>query len=478
MVDTQTTSTDYLVIGAGAMGMGFVDQLIEKPDVEVVMVDRRHGPGGHWLDAYPFVRLHQPSVLYGVNSTPLGEDRVIPVGAEAGHYERASSSEICGYYDQVMQHRLLGSGRVQFHPMSEYLGDRRFRSLSTGRVTEVEVRRSVVDATFMASRVPASEPPPFEVAPEAHLVPVGGLTGIAAPPAGYVVIGGGKTAYDACCWLLDQGTDPDSITWIRPRDSWMQNRSYTQPLGLVRNALESVVLHMEALAESDTVEDVFARLEEHGVMLRIDPTVDPALMRGATMSVAERDQLRRIEEVVRLGHVLRVESDRIVLQEGSIPTTPDHLHIHCAAPGLSDGPPAPIFGEDSITLQVVTRASLSLSAGLLGYLESTDRSTAEKNRLAPPNPWPQTPFDWLRFLLGGIRTDMGWNDAPDLAGWVDRSRLNILRDLPTGEDPDVVALQGRLFESLGPAFEKLETLAQVATPAERARIFVSPADAA
>jgi cation diffusion facilitator CzcD-associated flavoprotein CzcO len=49
--------TDYLVVGAGAAGMAFVDSLIDACHADVVMVDRRHRPGGHWNDAYPFVRL-------------------------------------------------------------------------------------------------------------------------------------------------------------------------------------------------------------------------------------------------------------------------------------------------------------------------------------------------------------------------------------------------------------------------------------
>ena len=40
--------TDYLVIGAGALGLGFVDTLLEHSDAEIVIIDRRHGPGGHW----------------------------------------------------------------------------------------------------------------------------------------------------------------------------------------------------------------------------------------------------------------------------------------------------------------------------------------------------------------------------------------------------------------------------------------------
>ena len=132
--------TDYLVVGAGALGMAFVDSLIEHSDADVVMVERRHRPGGHWLDSYPFVQLHQPSRYYGVDSTPLGQDRIEPDGTDAGFYERASGAEICGYFDEIMRHRFLASGRVRFFPMCDYLGDRRFRSRVTGQVTDVTVR--------------------------------------------------------------------------------------------------------------------------------------------------------------------------------------------------------------------------------------------------------------------------------------------------------------------------------------------------
>ena len=86
--------TDYLVIGAGAAGMAFADALIAASDAEVVLVDRRHGPGGHWHDAYPFVRLHGPSALYGVNSRRLGSDVIDRDGPNAGYYPRATAAEI------------------------------------------------------------------------------------------------------------------------------------------------------------------------------------------------------------------------------------------------------------------------------------------------------------------------------------------------------------------------------------------------
>ncbi len=248
MAGDSTLETDYLVVGAGALGMAFVDSLIEHSDADVVMVERRHRPGGHWLDAYPFVQLHQPSRFYGVNSTPLGQDRIEPDGPDTGFSERASGAEICGYYDEIMRHRFLASGRVRFFPMSDYLGDRRFRSRVTDQVTDVTVRSHVVDATYMASRVPATEPAPFDVVDGVRCVPVGELAKLADPAAGYVIVGGGKTASDAICWLLDRGTDPDDITWIRPRDNWILNRAFFQP-GQART-FAGVVVQLEAMVES------------------------------------------------------------------------------------------------------------------------------------------------------------------------------------------------------------------------------------
>jgi NAD(P)-binding Rossmann-like domain len=464
--------SDYLVVGAGALGMGFVDTLIQNSDADVVIIDRRHGPGGHWLDSYPFVQLHQPSMNYGVNSTALGEDRTETDGRDAGFYERASGTEICRYYDEIMRYRLLGSGRVRFFPMCDYLGDRRFRSRLTGVETGVSVRRGVVDATYMASHVPATDPPPFEVSDMARCIPVGALTSVTEPPAGYVIIGGGKTAMDAVCWLLEKGTPTQDITWIRPRDSWILNRSYFQPGDGVLATFEGVVLQLEAVAECDSIEQAFGRLEDRQVVLRIDRSIQSAMLKGATASVGELDELRRVENVIRLGHVERIDVDTITLQQGSIPTSPHHLHIHCASAGLSDNAPKPIFDDGSILLQPVTRASISLSAGLIAFVEASGRSTADKNQLCKPNSWFHTPFDWTRHLLTGMRTEMEWHGAPDVRTWVEASRLNLVKGLDQHPDKAAVAdLQSRFVTTLFPALAKLDVFASHATAAERARMF-------
>ena len=81
MVGASTLEADYLVVGAGALGMAFVDALLDRCDARVLMLDRHERPGGHWVDAYPFVQLHQPSRYYGVDSTPLGHG--LRLGARA-----------------------------------------------------------------------------------------------------------------------------------------------------------------------------------------------------------------------------------------------------------------------------------------------------------------------------------------------------------------------------------------------------------
>ena len=115
--------TDYLVIGAGAAGMSFTDALIDAvQDCDIVVVDRRHAPGGHWNDAYPFVRLHQPAACYGANSRPLGNDQLDESGSNAGLYQQADGVQICDYFRRLMDEHHLASGQVRFFPMSNYLG--------------------------------------------------------------------------------------------------------------------------------------------------------------------------------------------------------------------------------------------------------------------------------------------------------------------------------------------------------------------
>ena len=225
---SDTLQADYLVIGSGAMGMAFTDALLTETDATVVMVDRHHQPGGHWNDAYPFVRLHQPSAFYGVNSKHLGSDQIDATGWNKGLYELATNSEVCAYFDQVMQQQFLPSGRVQYFPMCDFIGDGTFRSLVADTEHKVQAAK-VVDATYMNVTVPSMRPPPFPVDPQAYCAPLNVLPKVAGEYDNYVVVGAGKTGMDACLFLLRNEVDPERIRWIMPRDSWMLDRANIQP---------------------------------------------------------------------------------------------------------------------------------------------------------------------------------------------------------------------------------------------------------
>jgi hypothetical protein len=457
---TRTLETDYLIVGCGAAGMAFADALIEACDADVVMIDRRHAPGGHWHDAYPFVRLHQPSAYYGVNSLPLGSETIDRHGPNQGFYERAGSSEICAYFDRVMRRQLLPSGKVRYFPMCEYTGDHRFVSRVSGDSFEVKVRKKRVDAAYLEPSVPATFAPPFEVAPGARVVPVNHLAQIADRADGFVIVGAGKTAIDACLWLLESGAAPESITWIKPRESWLLNRHFAQCGELVGNLFEGLSLQLEAAAQATSLDDLFARLEATRQTLRVNEEIAPTMYTSATMSTGELEQLRRIRNVVRLGRVRRIERDRFVLDEGTLPTNSRHLHVHCAAKGLKAAPALPIFTAERITLQPIRTGLIPFNSAIVAFIEATRDDLAEKNRLCPPNPLPDVPLDWVKGTLIGMQADYLWSKQPDLRDWLEGARLNPSRGIMgRAGDPQVQAAAMRFQANVRPGLERLGRLA-------------------
>jgi hypothetical protein len=424
--------TDYLVIGAGTSGMAFVDELIAHRDVDVVMIDRRHDPGGHWNDAYPFVRLHQPAATYGVSSTPLGRETIDASGPNQGFYERANGSEIVAYYREVLDDVLLASGRVRFYGGADYTGDwssrHVFVSGLTGTTTTVRVRRALVDATFLETSVPATHTPSFAIDDGARCIPVGRLVDVDDGPDEFVILGAGKTAMDAASWLLDNGVDPGDVRWVRPRDAWLTPRACFQPLDLVAGSFVRLASAVEAIATASDVDDLFHRLEDGGQMLRLDPSVWPSMYRGPMVSDAEHRALTSIERVVRLGRVRRVGDDRIVLEDGEVPAA-GAVMVDCTAYGFRGGATRPMFEPGRITPQSVMGGFTSFNAALVAYVEATRDDLDEKNRLCVPSSLPNRPIDWVRSYRGGLLANALHSAEPDLAAWIDGCRLNNLRGL-------------------------------------------------
>jgi hypothetical protein len=455
--------TDYLVVGAGATGMAFVDALLAESDADVVMVDRRHRPGGHWLDAYPFVRLHQPSAYYGVNSRVLGNDRVDDFGPNAGFYERSTAAEICDYYDRVLQEHLIASGRVRFFSMSDYRstesGDHYFVSRMTGVKTTVSVRRKLVDATYIESSIPSRHTPTFEVDPGVKMIPPNALVDIDAPASGFTVIGAGKTAMDTCNWLLDTRVEPDHIRWIRPRDGWFINRAMTQPLSQVASYMQLYACWVASAAACDDATDFAHRLEAEGAMIRIDPSVEPGVFRGATLSLLELDALRRIENVIRLGRVRRIGSHQIVFDDTALPTDDGQIYVDCTAEGVRPVAPRSVFEAGRITAQFITIGIAPLSAATIAAVEASDCDVQRKNELCPPVAFTGETSSLLPIARDGMTGLLARSADPELAAWTERCRLNPARG--AGEHLDNPSVQESftsIAANIGPALENLDSV--------------------
>jgi hypothetical protein len=448
---------DYLVVGAGAMGMGFVDALIEHADVRVAMVDRRDGVGGHWRHAYPFVRLHQSSTFYGVASRVLGGSRIQTTGPEAGLYERADQPTICAYYEAVLAERMVGPGRVQFFPGCDYVGGRAFVSLESGERFEVPDRCRVVDARYLAPDIPAEVPPKFEVGEGVRVVPVNDLPAWEGTTSQYVVVGSGKTATDACVWLLGRGVDPDTISWVRPREPWMLNRSLIVPDPAVY--LGMVAETMRLAGEARSLPELFGQLEDAGIMLRIDRSMTPTMAKAPTLGLWELDLLRSIERVVRRGHIRAARRGRLDLEEGSVALADDALVVNCAADGLKIRPLVPIWGTEAITLQPVRAGFPCFGAALAGYVEATRVDDDEKNRLCRPSSYGNSLTDWASMQVRGARNTAAFSGEADIKQWTDRIAVNPARIPP--EQPDLPGLDdavGRLGRYLGPGVARLAEL--------------------
>lgn len=451
MLHDDEIDTDYLVVGGGATAMAFVDTLLsESPDVDVAIVDRHHRPGGHWNDAYSFVRLHQPSESYGVASAELSHGTRDAAGVNAGLATLASGAQVLAYFDRVMQERFVPSARVRWLPMSEHrLGDdgvHRVTSLVNGGERTVAVRRKVVDATHAQTAVPSTHPPKYAIDAGVECVPLNRLPQIGRPYACYTVVGSGKTGMDAILWLLENGVVPARIRWVMPRDAWLMDRGNFQPgLDNFERSMGSTIAQLQAIAEAASVPDLFARLEAQGQLLRIDPAVEPTTYRCAVVSRTELAQLRRIDDVVRLGRLRRVEAERIVLDGGTLPARRDTLYVDCSASAIVMPPALPVFDGDRINLLMLRTCQPLFSAALIAWVESHVADAAEQNALCTPVPSPERPADWLRMWAATLRNVGRWRQNAALGAWLAQCRLNMnavyLRDVAADDHARLALVQ-------------------------------------
>ncbi len=455
---TEQLKTDYLIIGSGAVGMAFADVLLHETDANIILVDRYPKPGGHWNVAYPYVTLHQPSQYYGVSSVELSTGKKDQVGLNKGLSDLASGQAVSAYYDEVMKHVFLPTGRVQYFPMCDYKGEGRFECMLSGKSYEVESQKEV-DATWLKTSVPSTHKPNFHVDEGVNFIPLNDLTKIKKAPEGYVVIGAGKTGIDAVLWLLDNRVDPDMIRWIMPRDAWLLDRENTQPgIEFFHSTMEAQAGQFEAIVNSTSIEDMFDRLEACGYFLRIDKNVRPKMFHGATISRAEVEALRRVKNIIRMGRVQRITGTEIILDEGTLPTTSNIVHVDCSARAVENEEIVPVFQGNKIIPQMVRSYQPVFSAALIAHVEAAYNDEAEKNRLCGVVPLPNHDTDYIKFTSAFMMNQYNWGQDKALSKWLLGNRLDGFSDMVAGvdrDDTEKVAVLKRIRKNAPMAVMKL-----------------------
>ena len=183
------------------------------------------------------------------------------------------------------------------------------------------------------------------------------------------------------------------------------------------------------------------------------------MYRCCTVTRLELEELRRIRNIVRSGHVQRIGLTRTDLDDDTNSTSPNTAHVDCTADGLTRRPIRPIFEDDRLTLQTVRTCQQVFSAAFIAHVEATYEDDTIKNDVCTVVPHPDDTLDWVRTTMENALNSIKWNADPGLKTWLSEARLDGFSRLRgvAERTPGQDKLLGRIFEATPPAHEKLAT---------------------
>ena len=462
---------DYLVIGAGTASLAFVDTLITySHNATVIIVDRNASPGGHWVHAYPFVRLHQQGCSYGVNSRTLGTLRGKKQIEVYDMNDRATGKEICEYYDQVVK-SFIATKRVKVFFNSEYSCEEGSHTIASkdGQAFKVACGKLVNCLTKV--EVPSMRKAPFPVHECVCMKPINDLP--KAVKSGtfdkYVVIGAGKTGSDAIMHLLENNVSPEFITWIVSRDVWYLLRDGWMPKSRPKGEFWKITLNtiFGPIIAASSVKESFLNLEKAGSVGRLDPNGPfPKVFKGPTITKGDLDMLRTVKNVIKLGRVTSITLDEIVLESGrTIISHKDTFVVDCMAENiygyLDFEPDFQTFKPNLIELgPPAFLLNPSLTSTLIGYLEATFHDDSVKNSFIYHLPKQKHECLLTAFIIGvytHLKTHEQVAKYKPLEKFIIESRTN----------PDGFGRHGGVFPLLWAAFGPLQLSTKIEALAKK-----------
>ena len=384
---------DYLVVGAGAAAIAFIDTLLTRhPSTKIVLVDKNPIPGGHWVNAYGYVRLHQPSIVYGVASRQLEGNwmKLLAGRLTLPWNHRASKDEILGYYASYIQDK-VAAGQIQYFPNSMYQfpqenGDDEeehthcFSSMDGSRYS-IQVKTKLINGVLGECIIPSLSPVNFHVDDGVQVVTPnqifdGNQLVDSQKTKHFVVLGCGKTAMDTVVFLQrDMKVGPDRISWIIPNDVWMLQRDSGSPWSW----------HKALLEHSNDVHEASLSLERRGIFARLDTDIEPTKFRFPVVGKDELKLMQLVKNRIRRGRVTGItkqhetgridvefESDQETWTPDKTIDSADLIFVHCTSPGPFNGNEnLDLFVSDhQLNLNPMFPPPIPFSMSVLAYLES------------------------------------------------------------------------------------------------------------
>eukprot|EP00392_Amoebophrya_sp_AT5.2_P014452 g14601.t1 len=295
---------------------------------------------GHWNDAYQYVRLHQPSLLYGVSSKKLEGEGTGPPDLQ----HRATKQQILDYYADVVT-KWQEEGLVKFFGGLEFnrekaktvlaqgaaqagadVGAGRLFDFEFARVEDdrlqrdnarrvpvpvsLSIREKLVDATAGECIVPSAENMSwfFKVEdPKIQVLVPSELHELEESDfhhKRFVVLGGGKTGMDALVWLQRaKKVESGRISWVVGKETWMLNREKPASAGV----LADTVLDEFGANETGYLETALDKLVDQGRLLMVGEEGEPRPTEFR-FPIIDSEELSYLREVTRYqGYVEKLE---------------------------------------------------------------------------------------------------------------------------------------------------------------------------
>ena len=393
-ITTKLLACDYLVVGAGAASIAFIDTLLTHlPTTSIILVDKNPVPGGHWVHAYGYVHLHQPSLLYGVPSRQLEGNwaKLLLRKFTLPWNHRASKDEILYHYATYIQDK-VDAGQIQYFPNCEYQFSESavdhhqlhsFSNLDGSIKYSVQVKNKLVNGILGECIVPSMNPVDFHVDDGITILTPNQVFEEKVTLIDYsknvkkhfVVLGCGKTAMDTVVYLQrEMKVQPDLISWIIPSDVWM----------ILRSGSGSPWSWPEALLQHNNNEHEAAlSLERKGIFARLDTNIVPTKFRFPVVGKDELQYMRQVKNCIRRGRVTNItknhESGRMVMEFGNDqePWSPEIdsselVLVHCTSPGPFNGNEnMVVFDSDQqLNLNILFPPPIPFSMSILAFLEA------------------------------------------------------------------------------------------------------------